>query len=264
MEENDVKKDLQKRSSSVYGSNYNAYDDDGFFSDVPLTGSLSKSLIALNKYVKTNLLFETDEDDNETDRAYFSKENSPNDSVSKCDTESIISAGSFDKKEHTCIDTDSNLNDAYSDEHNYINDNFKHEEKDVSSAVIATNENAAHSSSNLLDSLHSVSDKQDKKLDYNVDKTVTNETHLINDLNLSNSVANEYRTDINIQQVPIVHRAKDDNDIPKVLPRKKYMNTQNVENRHSLHDFTTWANRTNIYPDVYAPLPYSTYKFYFF
>ncbi|KAJ2952381.1 hypothetical protein O0L34_g4666 [Tuta absoluta] len=73
-----------------------SYEDDGFFSDVPTSGSLSKSRIALNKYLKKNLLYE--DVDYKDDSAYFSKEGSPNESVSKSDTESIKSNESYQTK----------------------------------------------------------------------------------------------------------------------------------------------------------------------
>lgn len=76
------------------------YEDDGFFSDVPISGSLSRSMLALNKYVKQNLLCdENDEFEENNDIAYFSKESSPNDSVIKCDNESFKSNYSDEKIE---------------------------------------------------------------------------------------------------------------------------------------------------------------------
>ncbi|VVD03010.1 unnamed protein product [Leptidea sinapis] len=60
--------------------------------NVVLSGSLSKSLLALNKYVKENLLYDYSDEREvlQNDCAYFSQENSPNDSATsiiKSDTD---------------------------------------------------------------------------------------------------------------------------------------------------------------------------------
>ncbi|CAH0729362.1 unnamed protein product, partial [Brenthis ino] len=77
------------------------YDDDNVhFSNIPMSGSMSKSLKALNTYVKKNIFYdesEVTEDNQNDDSAFFSKETSPNESVSKSDSDSLKSINSEKK-----------------------------------------------------------------------------------------------------------------------------------------------------------------------
>lgn len=258
-----------------------SYDDDGFFSDVPISGYRSKSLIALNKYVKTNLLYESDTDD-KSDSVYFSKESSPKDSVSKCDTESIQSVGSNETKQihaqqiiefipkelqivydiaHVVCDSVSN--DISQDTQNYnkpiLRNGVDSTPKKVRSAIIELNDkrrsvqfkepfkNVTEDEQTIpkeIDHVKSL-DKQciqeDKKLVKNIHRS-------LDDLAIKNKVEI-----VEKQRIPPEVKPRNP---PEVKLRTKFNNVP-PENRHTFADFTAWKNRTDIYPDVYAPLPYS-------
>lgn len=208
-------------------------EDSDFFSDVPLSGSLSKSLKALNKYVKKNLLYdEEDEYKDGKDEAYFSKESSPNESVSKSDSESLKSNDSFD------------------------NNNLRHYAE-----VTAFDE--------ILDSPKIEKETDSKKTVYNVDQTDDHKS-----IQLSEKTKNAESTakinNVHVTRLLTPNNSVSLNDLTtagtcenenyeKVLLREKNSDVEREENRHTMPDFTEWVNRTIIYPDVYAPLPYSEY-----
>lgn len=101
--------ELRKSSEAKIPNNRDViYGDDGFFSDVPASGSLSKSVIAMNRYLKTNLLYDDSEPD-AVDAAYFSKESSPKDSIAKYDTDSTKSSDSIEKQNPPSAITENEL-----------------------------------------------------------------------------------------------------------------------------------------------------------
>ncbi|KAI5631404.1 hypothetical protein NE865_15879 [Phthorimaea operculella] len=69
---------------------------------------------------------------------------------------------------------------------------------------------------------------------------------------LKNATVSASLTNLSKQTNP--HDVSED----KVPLREKSAQSARLEDhRHTLHDFSGWVNRTNKYPDVYAPMPYS-------
>lgn len=221
---NKMNKDgVRPKSNIGTKSEDNIYEDDGFFSDVPATGSLSKSQRALNKYMKTNLLYENGED-KDNDRAYFSKETSPNESVSKCDSESTVSEESFEKTTSPLSEMTNKgpINDiiAISTQKHSIPKDYK------PSAISQTPDNV-----NIEPNLETAAKSDDKR------KPI-------------------YHSSSDLTQT-IVPKQIEERQATKTILREKNNNIAPSENRHTVHDFSDWGNRTNVQPDVYAPLPYS-------
>lgn len=212
------------RKSCVLDNDNIAYEDDGFFSDVPGSGSLSKSLKAINKYVKKNLLYDQTED-YEEDKAYFTKENSPNESISKCDSDSVRSNDSIEKH----VPLSKNVNTITSSNPTVI---FPETE------VVNT---ASLTDDYKINSLLLLDNDKPNRLDTDSVIPRTKESRPVSVANLT--IIDENETDLlNEKEVTLRERSGDG---------------KNEEKRHTIHDFSDWANRTNIYPDVYAPLPYS-------
>lgn len=282
------KKDHRAKSDS--------YEDDGFFSDVPGSGSLSRSRVALNKYLKKNLLYEEDEYDN--DRAYFSKESTPNDSVVKYDSDSTKSNDSLEKNvksksinisnkigkintvtptiteihnDQTFLSTESTANDSgvkYDSDSTKSNDSL---ENDAKSEFVKNSNNGKklNIATPIHDTIAAIQNTTEQTDDYKFRK-LQNENLVVNNTvlriqysdscdesntlpgrNKCNSLkdlSNDYGTSID-----------DDDERPVVVRRERNKNLNVNENRHTVHEFSDWGNRTNVYPDVYAPLPYSKF-----
>lgn len=203
-------------------------EDDGFYNDIAISSSLSKSLLALNKYVKKNLLYDDSEDQTEeinNDGAYFSKESSPNDSVVKSDTES-------DKSNELRMEN--------------------------SDAISKVNVNVSVTEDK--------SDPTKQTDDYKFKKLLENPTSH-RDLNSSNNSCNSnnnsshsrrYSLEDNDSQVACGTKNYEEN----IVSRRSIANIEKPQ-RHSVHD-VNWVNRTNIYPDVYAPLPFSKFSMLYY
>lgn len=207
-------------------------EDGGFFSDVPLSSSLSKSLIALNKYVKKNLLYdeEGEHKDDAKDEAYFSKESSPNESLSKSDSESLKSNESFDNKNQRHFAEVTTFDEILDSLNSEKQSNYK---------VCNVDQTDDYKSMQLLDKTENT-EANVQINDIHVTRSLTQNSASLNDLTTASSCDNE-------------------NYEKEVRLREKTSDVKREENRHTVHDFTEWANRTIIYPDVYAPLPYSEY-----
>lgn len=226
------------------------YEDDGFFSDVPSSGSLSRSLIALNKYMRKNLLYEdnVEVNDESEDDAYFTKESSPNDSVSKCDTDSVVSS-EFIEKQETFLEN-------------------KNSEPKSPELYDSPNENTTDQ---LTDDYKIKSMQLLDKPNYNFDAVYvgnsdTRECEKVPDIPnyhpkgemipLHNSSNNN-----TCDKEFLNNNEKQNDDIGVTFQSESGDSIQtDTETQSTQHDFTEWGNRTNIYPDVYAPLPYSEYK----
>lgn len=199
-------------------------EDDGFFSDVPGSGSLSRSLQAQKKYMKKNLLYDENED-SEDDKAYFTKENSPNDSISKYDTDSLRSSESTEKQALLSGNNDNlvkhvNELDIEIDNTATLTDDYK-----IKSLLLGDNATSITLGTNVKD------------------KSKLPEHISVSHANLAI-----------IDHSDTQEESHGDNE---VTLRERSIDGKNQEKRHTLHDFSDWGNRTNIYPDVYAPLPYS-------
>ncbi|CAF4811745.1 unnamed protein product [Pieris macdunnoughi] len=211
-----VKMNLSEQKSSA-GTKVCVPEDDGFYSDVPISGSLSKSLLALNQYVKKNLLYDDSEDQTEeinNDGAYFSKESSPNDSVAKSDTESVKSY---------------ELSTAHSPAISKVN-------VDVSEK----------------DEIKSDPTKQTD--DYKFKQLLENPPSLrrySNSISIPNQDQDRYLIEENYSQILRDTKENEENFV------ERRSATKEKSQRHSVHD-GNWVNRTNIYPDVYAPLPFKS------
>lgn len=259
-------------------SDVNVYEDDGFFSDVPATGSISKSQRALNKYLKTNLLYENGEDD-ESDRAYFSKESSPNESVSKCDSESVQSNESFEKKVSPLSGDKSDVTNSTSKD-SIVRDSDVVETKESSNVskippAMSTN----HSEKPIYDSSDNSIMVPTRDQPITEPKAVPQEKkHPVRN---SKNFLLETKTNEQTEEPKVILRKKPHNE--RIVPNrhsttnliassnnysqnnettKKTSQENNqikkpAENRHTMHDLSEWVNRTTVYPDVYAPLPYS-------
>ncbi|CAH4035517.1 unnamed protein product [Pieris brassicae] len=192
-------------------------EDDGFYSDVPISGKLSKSLLALNKYVKKNLLYDDSEDQTEAinnDGAYFSKESSPNDSVAKSDTESVKS---------------NELYTIHSPAISKVNVDVCEKDEIKSDPTKQTDD---YKFKQLLENPPSLRR-------YSNSKSIPNQDHdrcLIEE-NYSQTFGNTKENEENFVE--------------------RRSATKEKSQRHSVHD-VNWVNRTNIYPDVYAPLPFKS------
>lgn len=287
---------LQSRGAKSYSNiSDHIYEDDGFFSDVPNTGSMSKSLIALNKYVKTNLLYESDPDE-KCDSAYFSKESSPKDRGSKCDTESVKSGESFDKKDTSVpifpkishnneisAGTDKKyLQHDYSTALTKVNNShqsgkseIEHTENNYDSESSEVHSHSSRKSSLSksetqypnMESTETVNTSQlqrqsinDKEKSINhyanlevIQRDLTQKQYNSKPLNKGRFHSADDLTDAHIH-----NESRNDNTIPVAKTRTKF-NEPIDDNPNSLLDWSEWQNRTNIYPDVYAPLPYSKY-----
>lgn len=214
------------RKNCVLGKEDTIYEDDGFFSDVPGSGSMSRSLQALNKYMKKNLLFD-DNEDSEEDKAYFTKENSPNDSISKYDSDSVKS------NESSIIAKQETLS-KYEDS------------KDITVQ-------SAHDSDVEVTNAAKLTDDYKIKSLLLLDKSVNSET-------AGNFIEeSKPQASVSVANLSIIdqHEKESYDKSAVVTFREKSDSEKNEEKRHTVHDFSDWSNRTNIYPDVYAPLPYS-------
>lgn len=210
------------RKSIVLDNDNTIYEDDGFFSDVPGSGSLTKSLKAMNKYVKKNLLYDQTED-YEEDKAYFTKENSPNESISKYDSDSVRSNESIDK--HVPVSENDKTSTS-------ANATVNFPEVEVANTATLTDDYKINSLLLLERPKSVVPDSANPR---------AKESRPVSLANLT--IIDENETDL--------HNAQE------VVLRERSGDGKNEEKRHTVHDFSDWANRTNIYPDVYAPLPYS-------
>ncbi|XP_050664263.1 sorbin and SH3 domain-containing protein 1 isoform X17 [Leptidea sinapis] len=181
--------------------------------NVVLSGSLSKSLLALNKYVKENLLYDYSDEREvlQNDCAYFSQENSPNDSAT-----SIVKS-----------DTD----------------RFQSEDLQSSDILINSSNNA-----NSEDQLEPSRNDQTKLTDdYKFEQL------LVNPKRESPKVASISSLDkINRKE----ERESDDNFAKYDIREED--NVDKHSKRHTVHDLSEWANRVNLYEDVYAPLPFKS------
>lgn len=349
------------------------YEDDGFFSDVPGSGSLSRSLLALNVYVKNNLLFNEDGSNEIEDIAYFSKESSPNKSIVKYDVDSssngeqnsrisqetrgqIKSTSVFSSKvlsepvkheynintqtddyksirlQDFQIASDLNCNSDHDPEENSISNSTTVTENDpetdkrhsrtVTNTVVRIEysdirQNDASSNNSFIISprecnggmLSNVVTKAITLITQNGDENVENKHNdasgdynsikpLENDDCLSFDKGNDriytnldynYVNDLNKEKQKNKSFEYEENDTEKqnsqedaqmlfksksydnlefkneeetntmVVQRHKPFSLKKHDNRHTLHEFSEWGNRTTTYPDVYAPLPYSEY-----
>lgn len=231
-----------KRHSNISNREDTNYEDDGFFSDVPGSGSLSRSQLALNKYMKKNLLYDETEE-YESDSAYFSKETSPNESRTKYDTDSLKSNESVEDKSGIKTTTATITYGATSV--TQLTDDYKSlqlkdksfNDSDTYNGTVSDNaDTQSVTISEVVSEPSEIHNEVQYQRDYNL-------AHSASTNNLRNIVDSERRTNAD----PVVYR-----------------NTSNVNKnndyRHTLHEFSEWGNRTNIYPDVYAPLPYSEYR----
>lgn len=233
MDERQINSEQIKNQKKVFMSADLGNEDDGFFSDVPNSGSRSKSLIALNKYVKKNLLYDEDEEYNE-DSAYFSKESTPNYSISKCDSESLKSNESFDKKDS--LPKNEFLGPTY-------DTSIAENESIVQEVVTSVEQTDDYKSMQLLEG---------SKEDVLTTESISyHENKLPLQPNSSASLTN-------LHVNPNCEKENGDSNV-KLRENTKHRITNTYENRHTLHDFSEWVNRATIYPDVYAPLPYSEY-----
>lgn len=199
-------------------------EDDGFFSDVPGSGSLSRSLQAQKKYMKKNLLYDENED-SEDDKAYFTKENSPNDSISKYDTDSLRSSESIEKQALLSGNNDNLVK--------HVN------ELDIEIGNAATLTDDYKIKSLLLG---------DNATSITLGTNVKDKSKLPEHISVSHA---------NLAIIDHSDTQEESHGDNKVTLRERSIDGKNQEKRHTLHDFSDWGNRTNIYPDVYAPLPYS-------
>lgn len=219
------------------------FEDDGFFSDVPLSGSLSRSMLALNKYVKKNLLYD-DDIQLEDDGAYFSKESSPNDSVTKYDSDSVRSNESSERNEN--LPNETNAEFKYTSVFT-----VKAVSEPVADVINITEQTDDYKSMLLRDS----SD----------DSRTTISTVYIQYANNTDRRGSEPTSiTVPVDNLTINGNPSDQNETKEVILREKFNDLTSKTNRHTLHEFSEWGNRTNIYPDVYAPLPYSEYTFIYF
>lgn len=229
------------RNVSTYNSEesylYN-YDDHVQQKSIPMSSTLSKSLKALNTYVKKNIFYDESEEQQEVqnDSAYFSKESSPNDSVSKCDSDSVKSDKTEEKVDNltlplintTLINSDpTTLTDD--DKFNKLLENTViHQKNEIQL------EKPELKLSHGNDNKQSILPVAPKRTASFSSKTGTKVLH-----DNGNHNNDEFRSNVTL---------------------RNNTNSLNLQkNRHTVHDVTEWANRTDIYPDVYAPLPYSKY-----
>lgn len=241
------------------------YEDDGFFSDVPTSGSLSKSLFALNKYVKKNLLYENDESDN--DDAYFSKESTPNKSAVKYYEDSVRSSDSEKKEE---VDKTSLNEKTYYIEAKPIREPIS--ELPIATVIntndkcktTQTNENspAKEQLNDIPYATEQTDDYKFKQLRANPKNRPTKKSVVVIEYNDRRGEPNNLQAEqksISLDDLTIDYGTPIDTDnsiSENVVHRDKKL-VSIKENRHTVHDASDWVNRTDMYPDVYAPLPYS-------
>lgn len=234
MNRNNVKDNGKYHKTNLSNREDIIYEDDGFFSDVPASGSLSRSLVALNKYVKKNMLYD-ESDEYEDDSVYFSKETSPTESRNKYDSDSLRSNESVEEKAARQTSTAKityNVTNVtqLTDDYKSMQLQDKSHGSDATSDVVNTQDNVIEEP------------KQTETNDIPTKSVFESENSSVSLTNLSN---------IN-SSVPLNENIRD-----QVLYRNKPTNLKKEDYRHTLHEFSEWGNRTNIYPDVYAPLPYS-------
>ncbi|CAK1546078.1 unnamed protein product [Leptosia nina] len=209
---------------SVYVPN-----DDGFYSDVPISGSLSKSLLALNKYVKKNLLYDESEDQVDeiphNDGAYFSKESSPNDSVVKSDTDSVNSSELCTQSSGSALIANVIAEpETDRDDPTKQTDDYKFRQLLENPGTASRRDSIRSNESQIRDTL------SNDLLNY----STGNEP----------SIGLESNSEINNNTV--------------VLRRKSNRNDAATnQQRNSVND-VNWVSRMNNYPDVYAPLPFKS------
>lgn len=228
----------KNRNSDIRSHREINYEDDGFFSDVPGSGSLSRSLLALNKYVKKNLLYDETEED-ESDSAYFSKETSPNESRTKYDSDSLKSNESMENKSAIKKSTATITYGATNV--TQLTDDYK--------------------SLQLQDKAYNDSDNDDTVSD-NADThsiTISEIVSESTDIHNEPKYHSEYNSASMHNLTDIIESGIETNIGDQVRYRQKPTNLKKDEYRHTLHEFSNWGNRTDVYPDVYAPLPYSEY-----
>lgn len=225
------------------GSSHNNYDDDGFFSDVPISGSLSKSLLALNKYVKKNLLYDDSEEPND-DSAYFSKETSPNVTAVKSDSDSGKSIESPDNRivSTPIQDADVVLNII--------------KVKTITEMPITTE---IKNTEQLTD------DYKFQKLYEHLTNEPPIDNQVIEDASKQSIVStdeNQENRSTSLDDLSAITKTREyNNNTGEVKFRNNLVNENDDMKRHTIHDVSEWVNRANIYPDVYAPLPYSKLDF---
>ncbi|CAD0197420.1 unnamed protein product [Chrysodeixis includens] len=242
MNRNNIKDNGKYYKTNISSREDIIYEDDGFFSDVPASGSLSRSLLALNKYVKKNMLYD-ESDDYEDDSVYFSKETSPTESRNKYDSDSLRSNESAEEKAARQTSTAKITYGVTSV--TQLTDDYKSmqlQDKSHGSDIILDNVNTQNNA------IHE--EESDPESNYTSNKPVyASENSSVSLTNLSNIDNNS--------SVPINANIRD-----QVVHRNKPTNLKKEEYRHTLHEFSEWGNRTNIYPDVYAPLPYKSPRRY--
>lgn len=230
----------KKRNSDIPSREDIHYEDDGFFSDVPGSGSLSRSLLALNKYVKKELLYDETEE-YESDSAYFSKETSPNESRTKYDSDSLKSNESVENKSGIKKTTATISYGATSV--TQLTDDYKSMQLHDKSYNDSDNDTV---SDNADTQSITISEIVSEATDFQYEPKYPPEYNSASMYNLTNIIESDIEVKIGDQ----------------VRYRQKPTNLKNDEYRHTLHEFSNWGNRTDIYPDVYAPLPYSEYTLY--
>ncbi|CAH2105674.1 unnamed protein product [Euphydryas editha] len=213
------------------------YDDRIQHKSIPVSSTMSKSLKALNTYVKKNIFYDESEEQQEVknDSAYFSKESSPNYSVSKCDSDNIKS-NIFENKEDNLTLPLRNRTSINSDQ-TTLTDDYKFNKLLENTIINQKNETNPESQLSLSnenkESTLPVAPKRTASFSSKTGKKVLYENG-----NLKNN--DEFLCNVTLRN------------------KTNSLNLQN-NNRHTVHDVTEWVNRTDIYPDVYAPLPYSKY-----
>ncbi|GBP65759.1 hypothetical protein EVAR_44404_1 [Eumeta japonica] len=268
---------------SYFSFNDGLLEDDGFFSDVPLTGTLSKSLIALNEYVKTNLIHDENGSDQKSDSAFFSKECSPNGS------DSISSANSIEKRiptnkieSVTTVESDCESDSevlSVNHEKSLLKNNSdegEHIDSDDIKLIIQRIESESKGNCGVfkdncevrLEHIDVVDNSSDHGRDHHNDQnteavydnaeslstkstpTVERSTAASKSLSDLKDVG-DVRTEADVRE-----RDAADDGRPRVRPRMKLLGAGNLEHRHTVHDFSAWGNRTTVCPEVYAPLPF--------
>lgn len=217
------------------------YEDDGFFSDVPGSGSLSRSLLALNKYVKKNMLYDESEE-YETESAYFTKESSPNESRNKYDSDSDKSNESTEgNKTPTKISTATITYGVTSV--TQLTDDYK---------SMQLHDKSVNKSVTTYDTNSNESKEQNVEIPKRVSKSVPS---------YNESIYQPEHNSASLTNLANISKSELENNIgDQVVLRNKQSDNKNEDYRHTLHEFSEWGNRTNVYPDVYAPLPYSEYS----
>lgn len=254
-----------------------SYDDDGFFSDVPASGSLSRSLVALNKYVKKNLLYEDNENEND-DGAYFSKESTPNKSGVTYYSHSAQSSDSGEKDEiinakatYLFIEPQPVQKIVTGISNAHVNKDIQKQKKD---SIYQNSDNFINSDisapppadkpvNELLNATEQTDDYKFKQLRDNPDNSgVKNSSVVIQYVNNRNEATNLHpeNKSSSLEDLNDYGTAIDvDNSESQNVVRRDKKHVTIKENRHTVHDASDWVNRTDMYPDVYAPLPYSKF-----